>query len=130
VHNSSKDTSNSFRILARYIGVFGKPENVLQKSMAMTAPVILDQNQGTKLSMTAPVISTNTKMSFVLPFEFNSLEEIPVPTNKDVFIKEIPEKIVAVDTFSGWYTDEIGHERLDNLCKILKIDGLLKTEEP
>ena len=127
--NSSND-DNGFRILAKYIGVFGKPENVQQKPMDMTAPVILDQNQSKKLSMTSPVISSDKKMSFVLPFEFNSLEEIPKPTNKDVSIRLVPEKVVAVDTFSGWYTDSIGEEKLQNLCKNLKRDGILKSEQP
>jgi len=52
--------SNGFNILARYIGVFGKPENEGATVLAMTAPVLTDaasdsshsSERGTKLSMT------------------------------------------------------------------------------
>ena len=57
----SKDsTSSPFRLLARYIGVFGEAENEGGTKMSMTAPVSMKeessgQGGGTKIAMTAPV---------------------------------------------------------------------------
>ena len=106
-----EDTSNSFRALARYIGVFATPENIKKDSISMTAPVIMQSTnqasssskaQSEAISMTAPVLmDTSSSMSFILPSTYTSLEEIPIPTNKDIQIKEEPGKYVAVITFNG-----------------------------
>ena len=86
---------DSFRLLAKYIGVFGEPQNNGKAAMAMTAPVI---TVPTKLAMTSPVVTSKDEtMSFVLPFHFKSLSEIPVPTDSRVRIREIPKRIVAGD---------------------------------
>ena len=115
---SAQQNGDDFRTLAKYIGVFGTPENILQRPIDMTAPVLLDPNINKKLAMTSPVISGDKKMAFVLPFDFKDLAEIPKPTNERVKIKSIPEKLVAVKSFSGSYSDNIGEEQLQNLCKV------------
>lgn len=101
-------TSNSFRALARYIGVFSTPENIKKDSISMTAPVLMQSTekkispQPESIAMTAPVLmDTTSSMSFILPSTYTSIEEIPVPTNKDIRIKEEPGKYVAVATFNG-----------------------------
>lgn len=87
----SSDTSDAFRTLARYIGVFSTPQNFAvsaesPQSIRMTAPVLMtgsdqaqnDQAAPQSISMTAPVLmsndatgscrsSTATTMAFVLP---------------------------------------------------------------
>ncbi|KAJ8906015.1 hypothetical protein NDN08_002515 [Rhodosorus marinus] len=53
----------AFGILARYIGVFSKPENVGKSGVDMTAPVLMEPNQeakGEKIAMTGPVIMEAT----------------------------------------------------------------------
>ena len=121
----SSGNGDDFRTLAKYIGVFGKPENVAAQPMAMTAPVLMDPDEGQTLAMTAPVINTAKTMSFVLPFEFKDLQEIPKPSNEAVTIRACPERVVAVEVFSGWYTDDIGQQHLGGLCEKLRRDGLL-----
>ena len=73
--------NNNFSLLARYIGVFGKPENQRAAAMAMTSPVI---TEGQKMAMTSPVVSdkSSKSMAFVLPEEIQKVEQAPVPTNK------------------------------------------------
>lgn len=68
--------------------------------MAMTSPVI---TQPTKMEMTSPVVNEKDVMSFVLPFEYKTLESLPVPTDKRIVLKAVPKRIVATTTFSGWY---------------------------
>ena len=43
----TKDESDGFKLLANYIGVFGKAQNKSKESMAMTAPVLTyNEEQG------------------------------------------------------------------------------------
>jgi hypothetical protein len=97
---------DGFRTLAKYIGVFGKPENEGSVPMAMTSPVI---GEPTKLSMTSPVVDEMGSMSFVLPFSFTKIDQLPVPTDKRITLKEIPRRILAVVSFSGWYSQAEGN---------------------
>ena len=54
--------------------------------------------------MTAPVIQQSSDkgwiISFVMPKSYN-IDTLPRPVNKDINIKEIPEKKMAVITFNG-----------------------------
>ena len=71
--------NSAFSILAKYIGVFGNPANLKNEPMDMTAPVLIEPaNEGIKMDMTSPVITKDQKMSFVLPFEFTNINQIPV----------------------------------------------------
>jgi len=103
----SSDSNSTFRVLAEYIGVFGEPKNQSRQAMAMTAPVITVPQ---KMEMTAPVFSDKETMSFVLPFEYQSISQCPVPTDKRIELKEIPARIVAVYPFSGWYSPDVGQQ--------------------
>ena len=119
VPSDAAQENEMFRILARYIGVFGTPENTAlstPKTIAMTAPVLSTPET---IAMTAPVLSTpetiamtapvlNTgggqqsmSMSFVLPNKYQKAQEAPQPTDSRVKLIEVPERFVAVKTFSG-----------------------------
>jgi len=101
--------SEGFRQLARYIGVFGTPENVGATETAMTAPVV-----NTAIAMTAPVVntpqpiamtapvanSTAGQMQFILPSTI-TMENAPVPTDNAVQIVQLPERTYAVLQYSG-----------------------------
>jgi len=95
-----KNASNQgFHRLAGYI--FGN--NQKQQSLAMTAPVIQEQQTET-LAMTAPVIQQKSEdrwlMAFVLPKGY-SVATAPIPNDKAVVIKELPAKKVAVIQYTG-----------------------------
>jgi hypothetical protein len=113
---------DGFRTLAKYIGVFGKPENEGSVPMAMTSPVI---GEPTKLSMTSPVVDEMGSMSFVLPFSFTKIDQLPVPTDKRITLKEIPRRILAVVSFSGWYSQAEGNKQLNKLKTWLESDKLI-----
>jgi SOUL heme-binding protein len=115
-----------FNLLARYIGVFGKPENEGSEAISMTAPVVIDSKGGTALKMTAPVVKTEGKktMQFMLPKEYDELSKIPKPSNPAVHIKEIPAAVGAVHVFSGRYNDERTRKISESLAKQLRDDGL------
>mmetsp|Transcript_25673 Transcript_25673/g.24531 ORF Transcript_25673/g.24531 Transcript_25673/m.24531 type:complete len:223 (-) Transcript_25673:317-985(-) len=113
---------DGFRTLAKYIGVFGKPENEGSVPMAMTSPVI---GEPTKLSMTSPVVDEMGSMSFVLPFSFTKIDQLPVPIDKRISLKEIPRRILAVVSFSGWYSQAEGNKQLNKLKTWLESDKLI-----
>lgn len=55
------DRDGGFQVLAKYIGVFGKPQNTKPEKIAMTAPVISSGGGGEpeEIAMTAPVITSS-----------------------------------------------------------------------
>jgi hypothetical protein len=117
-----------FNTLARYIGVFGKPENEGATAIAMTAPVVRNEGRGgTQIAMTAPVVRTDAgqekTMAFVLPEEYDSIEKIPKPTNPNVHIREIPSAKGAVHRWSGSMREEACKEKAIQLAKQLRQDG-------
>jgi hypothetical protein len=156
--NENDSDNTPFMELARYIGVFGTPENEQQTSMAMTAPVVMERRpsseSGIKISMTAPVIRTTTqtkeieeeqeeeeatgktiikkttkKMMFVLPAEYDSIEKIPIPTNPDVQIVEIPAEVGVVHRYSGSFDETKALSMATDLATQLHKDGVNITTE-
>lgn len=103
------DSGNSaFRKLFKYIS----GENEGRAEIAMTAPVIMDENNTTKkgaeISMTSPVFMNknveNAIMSFVMPTDF-TLATTPKPTNPEVKVSELTDYKVAAIQFSGTLSD-------------------------
>lgn len=126
-HYTSDDDS-PFMVLARYIGVFGSPENEGQQAISMTAPVV-KESKPTAIAMTAPVVKSEDEsgektMEFMLPAEFDSLEKIPRPTNPRVHIREIPPAYGAVHRYSGSMGEEKSREMATDLALQLSNDGV------
>ncbi|XP_061366746.1 heme-binding-like protein At3g10130, chloroplastic isoform X2 [Gastrolobium bilobum] len=123
--------SQSFNVLAEYL--FGK--NAMKENMEMTTPVFTSKNQsdGVKMDMTTPVLTTKMedldkwKMSFVMPSKYGA--NLPLPKDSSVRIKEIPRKIVAVVSFSGFVNDDEVKQRELKLREALKSDGQFKIKE-
>ena len=90
--------NNGFRILAGYI--FGG--NAPGESLAMTAPVLQQNDQGESLPMTAPVLASpeGMRMAFVMP-EDRTLGNLPAPLNKNVSLTEVNWGEIAALRFSG-----------------------------
>jgi hypothetical protein len=113
--SKTEGTNEAFRALARYIGVFGTPENRAGDAgmaIAMTAPVTMGTSGPTKVSMTAPVTmgqrgdagasdGGTQVMQFGMPRSFKSLDECPRPTNPRVSIREIPTHYCIAVAFNG-----------------------------
>lgn len=123
--------SQSFNVLAEYL--FGK--NTLKEKMEMTTPVYTSKNQsdGVKMDMTTPVYTAKMEdqdkwtMSFILPSKYGA--NLPLPKDSSVRIKEIPRKIVAVVSFSGFVNDEEVKQRELKLREALKSDGQFKIKK-
>ena len=123
VHQVPGKENESFTTLAKYIGVFGKPENGAQQSMAMTSPVITVPPK--KLAMTSPVLNGRDTMSFVLPFNFKKISELPVPNDSRIMLRAVPRRILAVTAFSGWYSVTEGEKHFAKLRSWLASDHLI-----
>lgn len=87
--------SKAFRILAGYI--FG------------------DNQPGTKMAMTAPVLSERTgedgyRYQFVMERDYD-LDALPAPNDARVALREVPRRLVAALRFSGTWNER----RLDDL---------------
>lgn len=127
--STEKGNNDAFRVLAKYIGVFGEPENNGTK-IAMTAPVITQSSRAAQpISMTAPVLTSGTSqsedmsMSFVLPAAFTK-ENAPTPNNPRVTLREMPRRTVACVTFSGRVDNESCRANVEKLYAALLRDGV------
>jgi hypothetical protein len=138
---TGSDTSSAFRALAGYIGVMGSPQNEGSQFIAMTAPVVMEEDQSGSgsIAMTAPVVTTKSsittnhkdvkRMQFFLPEEYNNLKSIPKPTNPNVTIHKIPAARGVVHTFSGTAGDVKTKHKVEALVRQLKEDGLELDED-
>ncbi|KAL8517384.1 hypothetical protein ACS0TY_015569 [Phlomoides rotata] len=84
----SSEKDGGFRILANYIGAFGKPQNKSPESIAMTAPVITKTASSEAIAMTAPVVTKGggeeVTMGFILPSKYVKAEDAPRPVDERV----------------------------------------------
>lgn len=141
-------TNQAFRALARYIGVFGAPQNTAAQpeqqqqqqqpapeKLAMTAPVILPRPQ--PLQMTAPVVVSDAAgehdadcMMFILPSHVKSVHDAPRPNNPAVSIEQLPSgRCEAVLSFSGIFDMKRASEHANQLLALLQRDGVRVTGE-
>ena len=110
------DAGNSaFRILAGYI--FG--DNASAEKMEMTAPVeSRPAGEGEKMAMTAPVTAMTSKSdgkttyAFVMERKY-TIDSLPVPNDKRIRIRQVPERTMAVRRYSGRWTQDkyLQHEQ-------------------
>ena len=108
------NNSGTFRKLAKFIGVFSSAENERKESISMTAPVALRPTE-TRSEYT---------MSFFLPKKYKNVSDVPVPTRKDVKIISLPERVVAVRTFSGSFKKSNCDKNEKTLREALNRDGI------
>lgn len=110
-----------FRILADYI--FGN--NIAQQKIAMIAPVQQQKNE--KVSMTIPGQQEKSgsvwRIRFIMPTAY-SMAELPKPYNKHIILKEIPEKKLAVISFSGVSSDKNLQKYESQLQRYMKINNI------
>ena len=113
-----------FGSLARYIGVFGNPENMQPSKgkaepIAMTAPVLIDSGADTHTMM------------FLLPAsKYSSIEAAPTPSNPNVRLQTLPARLQAVRTFTGNLRPERAREQLALLLADIRRDGWVTKAPP
>ncbi|KFK36697.1 hypothetical protein AALP_AA4G157400 [Arabis alpina] len=144
------DKDGGFQVLAKYIGVFGKPENEKitkeGEKIAMTAPVITKECE--KIAMTSPVITKESEkiemtspvvtkeggggkkmvtMQFLLPEIYKKAEDAPRPTDERVKIREEEGRKYGVVKFSGTAAETVVSEKVKKLSSDLEKDGFKIT---
>lgn len=127
----------AFRPLFKYIS----GDNSSAETIAMTAPVLLDQAQeknGEKIPMTAPVLAQSKitqaqaeqwQFQFVLPSTM-TMDSVPQPTNPDIKIKKIAQKKVAVVTFSGLLNEKNKIKYINVLQQWVEKNNLKSEKNP
>lgn len=70
-----------------------------------------ENDKSRKLSMTTPVIMSNGRMDFILPFTLSS-STAPTPNSDKITLKDVESEVIAVKEFSGIATEkEIARQR-------------------
>jgi hypothetical protein len=127
--------------LAKYIGVMSKPENEREEKISMTvrffvclfskfisitkAPVsmgkVVEAPKGDKEQQ-------RYNMRFFLPAsEIKSKSEAPQPSKENVRVVDVPERTVAVRTFSGYFRKANVDENTKALLESLRGDEEVKN---
>lgn len=110
---------DAFRMLFKYIS----GDNKGKRKISMTAPVTIEKGQ--KISMTSPVTITTEgnirSMSFMVPSKYTK-KTVPLPSNPRVKIREIAERLVAVNQFS-WFAGQAKQQK-----KTLELATWLKDQ--
>ncbi|KAL3640706.1 hypothetical protein CASFOL_015674 [Castilleja foliolosa] len=130
--NSDKD--GGFKILANYIGVFGKPQNIKTDKIEMTVPIITKTvSSSEQIAMTVPVVTKSggggevVTMGFILPSKYMKAEDAPRPVDETVVIREEGERKCGVVKFSGVAREGVVAEKVDKLRACLERDGYKVT---
>ena len=120
----NKTGNEAFRILAGYI--FG--DNQSSTKMNMTAPVESEAIQSSeKMNMTAPVFSNKIFNGYTYRFVMESKytqETLPVPNNSKIRITEIKDRVMAVISFSGRWSQKNFEKHEQILVNDLKNEGI------
>lgn len=84
--------------------------------------------------MTAPVVQTETDagdyvVAFVLPASLTA-ETAPVPTNPEVRVRAVPERLAAATRYSGRWSESAYRRHLTELESAVATAGLVTTGAP
>lgn len=118
--------TRAFRLLAGYIG----GENVVRRSIAMTAPVVQSSE---KIAMTAPVVQRSEGEAYIVAFVLPAamtLADAPVPTRPEVTLRSEPAHFVAALRFSGRWTEDAWTGKRDQLLSKVHAAGLVVDGPP
>jgi effector-binding domain-containing protein len=112
---------SSFNKLFQYISGANKSKTKID----MTSPVISSE----KIPMTSPVIDFSNSMAFVVPSKY-SIETVPVPTDRSMMIRELPERYVATIRFKGFAWRDKVEKQTNKLLKWLLEENIQTLGEP
>lgn len=113
--------SQGFRRIADFI--FGNnqlPGGQASSKIAMTAPVAMEPSDNTQGIKTAQ----RWRVQFAMPRQY-TLANIPQPKNPAVTLAEVPEKFVAVHSYSGFNTLQRVQDKTDELLQWIKSTSLV-----
>ncbi len=100
------------------------------RSFGVLAEYIFGQNdRDEKIGMTAPVITSGDRMSFIMPRRY-SLESLPKPLSSQIEIALEEPRILGVLRFSGFSSPAKNEEKASQLIGVLKNHGIKTEGEP
>ena len=122
-------SGKGFRLIADYIFGNNITETGSSKKIKMTAPVTIEP-RSEEISMTIPVslknISGRWQVSFVMPSKY-TIDTIPLPNNKQIMLRKVPARKVAVLEFSGFANEKNTANRTQELLKWMDKNNLIST---
>ena len=124
------------KILMSSVKVYGNQYNALRKGFQPLVRYIgARERDSEKISMTAPVIqatndeSENWTVSFAMPSKYN-IENVPKPTNDDIYFEEIQPSLAAVIRFSGVADTGLLNQKASVLKRWLELNGYTESSSP
>lgn len=126
-----EDAGNrAFRALFGYIS----GDNRSQQTVAMTAPVVQQATASQKIAMTSPVVQAKGAddsyvVAFVLPATM-TVDTAPVPTDPQVRVRAVPERVAAAARYSGRWTQSSYDRHLRELLTAVAAAKLAPVGPP
>ena len=124
------------KILTSSVKVYGDQYTSLRKGFQPLVRYIgAKERDSEKISMTAPVIQTtndeseNWTVSFAMPSKYN-IENVPKPTNDDIYFEEIQPSLAAVIRFSGVADISLLTQKASVLKRWLELNGYTESSSP
>lgn len=124
------------KILTSSVKVYGDQYNSLRKGFQPLVRYIgAKERDSEKISMTAPVIQTtndeseNWTVSFAMPSKYN-IDNLPKPTNDDIYFEEIQPSLAAVIRFSGVADTSLLNQKASVLKRWLELNGYTESSSP
>ena len=124
------------KILMSSVKVYGNQYNALRKGFQPLVRYIgAKERVSEKISMTAPVIQTtndeteNWTVSFAMPSKYN-IDNLPKPTNDDIYFEEIQPSLAAVIRFSGVADTSLLNQKASVLKRWLELNGYTESSSP
>jgi hypothetical protein len=107
-------------------------KNSSSKGFSILAGYIFGNNErNEKISMTSPVsmsLEDSTTMMFMVPKKLNK-DMLPKPNQTSIEFKEVPAKLIAAISFSGWANDTKIENYKQELKAALDAEGILYTNK-
>ena len=124
------------KILTSSVKVYGNQYIALRKGFQPLVRYIgAKERDSEKISMTAPVIqatndeSENWTVSFAMPSKYN-IDNLPKPSNDDIYFEEIQPSLAAVIRFSGVADTNLLNQKASVLKRWLELNGYTESSSP
>lgn len=123
--------SRAFNTLFQYISGANRGTTKIE----MTTPVRQSPVQGEKIEMTAPVLQRSATdaeaylVSFVLPSQYDA-STAPEPDDPEVQIRQVPERVMAVKRYSGFWSESNYLKHEAELLDAIKAAGYETVGRP
>jgi hypothetical protein len=124
----TKAGNKAFNKLFDYIS----GNNMSRQKIAMTAPVA-QEAESEKIDMTSPVgqqqVNGSWAVSFMMPATY-SLETLPHPKDPEVTLRQVPAKLIAAVSYSGFWSEEAYTRNKQELGAWIDKNGFRVIGEP